>query len=68
MGGGGGVAAGGEGAAMAAGAAEGGAAAEAGGAATQNTFMWTGTMLFRRGMQALGAITGGLVGDGLYGG
>jgi hypothetical protein len=76
----GGMAAG-EGAAVAAGAAEGAAAGEgaamaaggaragmAGGMATQNSFMWSGTMLFRRGMQTLGAITGGLVGDDLYGG
>jgi len=79
MGGGGGAAAG-EGATMAAGAAEGAAAGEGGtmmagrggmgggDMATQNSFMWSGTMLFRRGMQALGAISGGLIADDMYGG
>ncbi|WP_229837523.1 hypothetical protein, partial [Thalassobaculum fulvum] len=63
-----GAAAGEGGSMMAAGGVEAAEAAEAGGMATQNSFMWSGTMLFRRGMQTLGAITGGLVGDDLYGG
>ena len=43
-------------------------AAQAGEMAGQGSAMWSGTMLFRRGMQAVGALTGGLIADDLYGG
>ena len=62
----GGGAAAGEGGAMAAGAAENGAMA--GEMAGHNGMAWSGTNLFRRGMQALGAISGGMIGSSMYGG
>jgi hypothetical protein len=58
-----------EGGGAAAAAGGGGGGGMAGGNASAATMHgWSGTMLFRRGMQTLGAIWGGMTGSDMYGG